>query len=39
MDQILTRFERRGYEPPEWLRGEPGYMMHNGRVVIDRDNQ
>ena len=39
LDQILYRFERNDYEPPTWLRREPGYMMHNGRIVIDRNNQ
>jgi len=38
-DQILYRFQREGYEPPAGLGNEPGYMMHNGRVVIDRLHQ
>ena len=39
-DRVLTRLERRGYEPgPPYDNTEPGYMRYQGRIVIDSDNR
>ena len=38
-DNVLMRYERQGYRAPDEVSKPRGYMMFEGRVVVDRDNQ